>query len=62
MHVLAQDFYLMCACASGFVYANSVSLGEFHVYWYDELHLKVLVQAIAYVQKGSSLRIFKNLC
>lgn len=32
----------MYAFAYGFVHENHVWLGEFSVYWYDQLHLKVL--------------------
>lgn len=44
MYILAQDFSAnVCAPDPGFVYVNPVCVGEFSVYWYDQLHLKVLV-------------------
>lgn len=51
----------MCACASGFVYANPVSLGEFPVYLYDGFYLKVLVKAVACVQKMVKSENFSEL-
>lgn len=60
MHTFQLKIFKLM-CASGFVYTNPVSLGDFPVCWSDGLYLKILVQAVACVQKRVESENFSEL-